>query len=91
MVHGKNDFDTEKYQRGSIEYISEKLAENMFWLSYDAMGPYQGISWPLENEAKMCEYKGGINSIYEVWIKGLTEEQKKIVYKRARDRFDEQP
>ena len=88
-MHGANNFWREDYSEGSLEHRAETLAELMFWLSYDAMGPYDS-SWALEDEEQMREYMG-MSALYMKWICDLSREQKKLVFQLARQRFDEQP
>lgn len=91
MVHGKNNFNPGQYRKGTVEYIAEKLAEKMFCLSYDAMGPDgYSSSWPLEDSHEMSQYMG-MGFLYDTLITPLSEEERTLVFERARDRFDEQP
>lgn len=91
MVHGQNNFDTVSFEKGSAQWISEKLAERMFWLSYDGMGPCCRSEWPLENREEMVEEYMGMEKLYKRWIDGLDPRTKEAVFLRARNRFSDQP
>lgn len=88
-MHGANNFWQVDYEEGSLEHRAELLAELMFWLDYDAMGPCDGC-WNLEDEQETRQYMG-MDTLYTKWISDLSFAQKEIVFQIARQRYDEQP